>query len=88
MSDSEKYGSKDWDIGTPQPKEDLQHTTVSLCSSTSELGDVAVVFRGCKLPMLLRQVGKRYQVVGPMYVYGFMKGEAVTRFPDVEIELV
>jgi hypothetical protein len=43
------------------------------------VGDEIALIQGVKTPMVLRPVemasGKRYQVVGPAYVYGVMNGE-------------
>lgn len=49
---------------------------------------VAVV-RGCMHPLLLRKVDEgRLEIVGELYVYGFMKGQALKSILEVEIELV
>ncbi len=63
-------------------------TTVGLCSRNTKIGDVVTVVRGCRSPLILRSVGNRYELIGEVYVHGFMRGEAVERFPEVEIELI
>jgi hypothetical protein len=63
-------------------------TAISLCSRNARIGDVVAVVRGCCHPLLLRPVHDRYELIMETYVYGFMKGEALERFPEVEIELV
>ena len=88
IADSQNSVYTDADTDPGQPNGILQRTTIGLCSPKSELGDVVVVARGCRYPVLLRQVGDKYQLIGEMYVYGFMEGEAVARFPEVEIDLI
>ncbi|KAM0800502.1 heterokaryon incompatibility protein-domain-containing protein, partial [Usnea florida] len=39
--------------------------------------DVVAVLLGCSVPMLLRKVESRYQVLGEAYVHGIMEGEAM-----------
>ncbi|KAE9380715.1 HET-domain-containing protein [Stipitochalara longipes BDJ] len=81
------HGAKIQDL--PGSDNQKRGTTVGLCSRNARIGDVVTVVRGCMNPILLRQVEDgRYEIVGVIYVYGFMKGEALERFEEVEIELV
>lgn len=43
-----------------------------------EHGDVVVVVRGSRMPLVLRQEAVHFRLVGPAYVSGIMQGEAVT----------
>jgi len=55
----------------------------ALCPPASEDGDVVVVFPGVAMPWLLRRQEARkywYLMIGPVYVHGFMDGEAIDRF--------
>ena len=40
-------------------------------------GDRLCVLLGCALPLLIRQQGQQYRLVGQCYVYGMMHGEMV-----------
>ena len=42
-----------------------------------EDGDVACIFLGGPMPVILRPIGERYRYVGECYVYGVMEGQAV-----------
>lgn len=88
IADSQNNGPTSVETYPAQQNGIVQRTTVGLCSPKSELGDIVVVARGCSYPLLLRQVGDKYQLIGEMYVYGFMEGEAVARFPEIEVELI
>jgi len=72
------------------PADQDRETTMGLCSLNARIGDVVTVVRGCMYPILLRQTeeGGRYEVIGVIYVCGFMNGEALERFEEVDIELV
>jgi Heterokaryon incompatibility protein (HET) len=63
-------------------------TAIGLCSRNARVGDIVTVVRGCMHPLLLRPVSGRYELIGEIYVYGFMNGEALERFEEVEIEFV
>jgi hypothetical protein len=42
-------------------------------------GDVLCIFFGHHMPYLLRPTQQRYRFLGPCYVHGYMRGEAVDR---------
>jgi hypothetical protein len=65
-----------------------QSRTVGLCPDNANEGDVITVIRGCKYPLVLRRDEKGYMIVNHAYVYGFMNGEVLGRFPEVDIDLV
>jgi len=52
------------------------------------VGDEIALIQGVKTPMVLRpvetQIGKRYKVVGPAYIYGVMNGEVWDEGSGVE----
>jgi hypothetical protein len=62
--------------------------TIGFCSRNARIGDVVTVVTGCRHPLLLCPISERYELIGEIYVYGFMNGEALDRFEEVEIELV
>lgn len=44
-------------------------------SCAAEIGDRIVVLRGCNTPMILREVGKGWKLIGECYAHGVMYGE-------------
>ncbi|KAH8750648.1 heterokaryon incompatibility protein-domain-containing protein [Hyaloscypha finlandica] len=82
------HGLKNQD--PPDPANREGETVMGVCSRNARTGDVVTVVRGCKYPILLRRVEdrKKYEVIGVIYVCGFMEGEALKRFEEVDIELV
>ena len=48
--------------------------------------DVVAILRGLSFPCLLRPLGRDYQFVGVVYVYGIMEGEAVQNYRDQDGE--
>lgn len=53
-----------------------------------EAGDVVCVLLGCKVPYCLRPVGSRYLLVGECYFHGLMKGEAMEKLDQNELQQV
>ena len=53
-------------------------------------GDTISVLYGCFVPVLLRQKGNAYEVIGTCYIHGIMDGEAVAaaQNPMQQIDLV
>jgi hypothetical protein len=51
-------------------------------------GDMVAIVHGCKLPILLRKEDHGYRVLSGLYVNGFMHGEAIGQFPEVDIDLI
>jgi hypothetical protein len=45
-------------------------------SCAAEVGDRIVILRGCNTPMILREVGKEWKLIGECYTHGVMYGEA------------
>lgn len=43
-----------------------------------EAGDIIALAVGCQVPLVLRQVGPFYRLVGPCYIAGIMQGEAIS----------
>lgn len=54
---------------------------IGICPRITQRGDVVAVVRGCRVPVLLREQGKYFRLVGPAYVSGIMQGEALSQ-PD------
>ncbi|KAG5664931.1 hypothetical protein KAF25_008665 [Fusarium avenaceum] len=44
-------------------------------SCAAEVGDRIVILRGCNTPMILREVGKEWKLIGECYTHGVMHGE-------------
>ncbi|KAF8858347.1 HET-domain-containing protein [Acephala macrosclerotiorum] len=89
-SDDEELAAEDPESSSPNTNiasKDFEQT-VGYCRDYSEVGDVVAVIRGCRYPVHLRRVGHQFVVINSIYVYGFMRGEAVDRFEEVDIELV
>lgn len=63
-------------------------STIGLCPVYANRGNVVAVIRGCRYPIVLRKAEHGYMVTNSIYMHGFMKGEAVDRFPEVDIELI
>lgn len=52
----------------------------------AKAGGIAVVLYCCKLPVILRPVDEHYEFIGPAFVLGFEKGEAVDPVQKGELE--
>lgn len=53
---------------------------VYLVPDVVEHGDLILILRGCPMPMLMRQRGDCYTVVGSCYADGIMHGEAMREY--------
>lgn len=49
---------------------------IGICPRNMQRGDVVAIVRGCRVPVLLREQGQYFRLVGPAYVSGIMQGEA------------
>ncbi|KAJ9602679.1 hypothetical protein H2200_012873 [Cladophialophora chaetospira] len=58
-----------------------------LASSRARYTDKIVVLLGASVPFVLRQVGKKYLLVGEVYVHGLMNGEAVTMLQQGKVSV-
>lgn len=77
------------DQGPLDSKIEKEDNTIGVCfCKNAKIDDVVAVIVGCRNPLLLRRENERFQVIGNMWVPGFMEGEALERFEEVEIELV
>jgi hypothetical protein len=77
------------DQGSLDSKIETEDTTIGVCfCSSAQVDDVVAVIVGCSNPLLLRRENERFQVIGNMWVPGFMHGQALKRFEEAEIELV
>lgn len=59
---------------------------LGLAPSGAKEGDLICVLYGCVFPVLLRQHRECFEVIGVMYLQGFMHGEAVRKLKDGELE--
>lgn len=48
----------------------------------SKPGDIAVILYGCNVPLILRPIGSRFELIGDAYVHGIMDGELVENAVD------
>jgi hypothetical protein len=48
-------------------------------SCATEVGDRIVILRGCNTPMILREVGKEWKLIGECYTHGVMYGEVLVK---------
>ncbi|PKK41355.1 hypothetical protein CI102_14836 [Trichoderma harzianum] len=55
----------------------VQGGMLCLVPSTTLVGDLITVLDGCQVPIVLRQFGASFRVVGDCYVHGIMYGEAI-----------
>jgi hypothetical protein len=53
---------------------------IGLGPASIQEGDIVTVLAGCKAPVILRPIGKNYEVVGDAYIDIFMDGEAMEGF--------
>ncbi|KAK0702808.1 hypothetical protein B0H67DRAFT_595143 [Lasiosphaeris hirsuta] len=60
---------------------------IMIVPSQAKTGDVIVVFRGARVPYLLRPVPgireRKYTLIGEAYVHGIMQGECFPESPDI-----
>lgn len=80
--------ARSWLAKRNAPLDFADNMRMGLCTPWAEVGDTVVVIPGCRHPVLLRKVGKRYELIDEIYVHGFMRGEAIGKFTEVEVELV
>ncbi|KAI0405808.1 hypothetical protein F4802DRAFT_560770 [Xylaria palmicola] len=50
-------------------------------------GDTVAVLPGCSMPVVIRHVGPGWKLVGEIFVYGLMGGEAATMIRDGALEM-
>jgi hypothetical protein len=79
--------ARSWLAKRKGPLDFSDNMRMGLCTPWAEVGDTVVVIPGCRHPVLLRKVGKRYELIDEIYVHGFMRGEAIGKFTEVEVEL-
>ncbi|KAL7781850.1 hypothetical protein V8C37DRAFT_398096 [Trichoderma ceciliae] len=48
-----------------------------LVPGTALVGDLITILDSCRVPIVLRQFGMSFRVVGDCYVHGIMYGEAI-----------
>lgn len=60
----------------------LERYTIGLGPQNTEPGDVICIIHGSEVPIVLRQEGDKWRVVGSCFIDGIMFGEAVTWTED------
>ena len=65
-----------------------------LCRAKAEIGDRIAVVLGCRVPLIFRATEavegteeECFRIVGPTYMWDFMDGEAVGKFPEKDVML-
>jgi hypothetical protein len=58
-----------------------------LALETTQKDDIICVLLGCTMPVVLRQVGEYYKVVGECYIHGIMEGEAMEMLNGGQVQL-
>jgi Heterokaryon incompatibility protein (HET) len=71
-------------VNTPSPLCTTTNGYLASAPYTTKSGDCIAVLTGGRAPFILRPVDSFYQLVGPCYIHGIMKGEA---FPIDQGEL-
>lgn len=51
-----------------------------------QAGDIICVLLGCNYPVILRPVGRHYEFVGEVYVYGIMQGEVIRALEERKVQ--
>jgi hypothetical protein len=67
---------------TTDEEETSPKPNMGLASRFAQPGDVITVLLGCSTPIILRPAGTQFKVIGDVYLYGFMSGEAVRGLGD------
>jgi hypothetical protein len=62
--------------------------TLGNCHKDAKVGDTVATVLGCKHPVLLHKQGDKYEVTDGLYLYGYMDGEAIGKYSEVDIELI
>ena len=84
-SDPERDSESSSEVGGRQ----CWTTTLGMCHpKRAKINDVAVVVRGCEHPILVRKKENGYELVCELYVHGIMFGEAMGRYPEMDIEFI
>jgi len=60
----------------------------ALVPPTTKVGDQVGLFKGGKVPLIVRQKGNQWRLVGESYVYGIMQGEAFDETRCRELEFI
>jgi hypothetical protein len=60
----------------------------ALVPSATKIGDQVGLFKGGKVPLIFRQEGSQWSLVGESYVHGIMDGEAFDEVKCKELELI
>ncbi|CAH0045816.1 unnamed protein product [Clonostachys solani] len=61
---------------------------LAIVPAESSPGDPVALFEGCKTPLVLKEKGNQWELVGPAYMHGVMQGEAWDDTRCVSIDLV
>jgi len=62
-------------------------TQLGRCEPDLQTGDLVCVILGCAVPMILRPVDSHFEVIGEAWLYGIMKGEAMTALEQGKVDL-
>jgi hypothetical protein len=62
--------------------------TLGNCHKDAKVGDTVAIVLGCKHPVLLHKKEDKYELTHGLYLYGYMHGEAIGKYIEVDIELI
>jgi hypothetical protein len=62
--------------------------TLGNCHKDAKVGDTVATVLGCKHPVLLHKKGDNYELTHGLYLFGYMSGEAIGKYNEVNIELI
>jgi hypothetical protein len=54
----------------------------------AKVGDTVAIVLGCEHPVLLHKKGDKYELTHGLYLYGYMHGEPIGKYKEVDIELI
>ena len=60
---------------------------MGLCPNNYQEGDIVVILLGCAVPVLLRPHEGRYELVGDIYLYGYMYGKGIDELEEGKFKL-
>lgn len=60
---------------------------MGLCPESYEDGDIIVILLGCAVPVLLRPYNGYYELVGDVYLDGYMYGKGIDELEEGKFTL-
>lgn len=72
-------------ISLPETTSKLNSIDFGICYPFCKAGDYIAILYGYKFPLVLRKkedVFERFEIIGDVYIYGYMQGEAIGKFEE------